>query len=194
MGSSKTKGKPGPRYKAGSRNGAGGQPSLYKPEYIQQLLDHSKEGYSFESFGAKVGVHRDTLYNWCDLYPEFSDARKRAKELLTSYFEDIFKRIYLGQLRRVKSEKPLMTTDDKGKACPVVDKHGEVIMEREYEYFRGEPTALIFASKNMIGWKNQVAVEHGGSGGGPIKFTDATDEEIKRQARLMVEQMENDEL
>lgn len=183
MGSKKTK----PRYKAGSRDGVGGAPSLYKQEYIPQLLKHSEDGYSFESFAAKIGVDRSTLYNWCDEFPEFFDARKKAKDLLTLYFEDVYRRIYLGQLRRVKSEKPLMNN-----GVPVLDKNGDVIMEREYEYFRGEPTALIFASKNMIGWKNQVAIEHQGAGGGPIKFTDATDEEIKRKAREMVEKMSDD--
>lgn len=35
-----------------------------------------KQGFSFESFGAEIGVHRDTLYEWVVKHAAFSDAKK----------------------------------------------------------------------------------------------------------------------
>jgi hypothetical protein len=51
-----------------------GRPTLYKPEYCDQLIEHMADGRSFESFGAKIDVSRATLYNWRETNKEFLDA------------------------------------------------------------------------------------------------------------------------
>ena len=56
-----------------------GQPTKYKPEYCEELINHMKLGLSFESFAGKIGVCRDTLYAWRDAHSEFSDAIKKGK-------------------------------------------------------------------------------------------------------------------
>lgn len=81
-----------------------GAPTKYRPEYCQGIIDYFEnsgkpliktfcyEGQLiqkkigklpsfFEGFAKKVGVHRDTLHEWCDAYPEFSDAYKIAKDI-----------------------------------------------------------------------------------------------------------------
>jgi hypothetical protein len=55
-----------------------GCPTKYKPEFCKRLIDHMSMGYSFESFAPHVDVHRDTLYEWVKVHPEFSDAKKIA--------------------------------------------------------------------------------------------------------------------
>ena len=54
------------------------KPKKYKPEFCQMLLDHSKQGLSFEAFCAKIGVSRQTLKNWAEKYPEFGEAKEIA--------------------------------------------------------------------------------------------------------------------
>jgi transposase-like protein len=56
-----------------------GRPSSYKPEYCEELEAHMAIGYSFESFAGKIGVDRDTLYEWRKVHQDFSDAFKRGK-------------------------------------------------------------------------------------------------------------------
>lgn len=51
-----------------------GHPPKYKPEYCQMLIDHMSNGYSFATFAAIVKCHVDTLYNWVNLFPAFSEA------------------------------------------------------------------------------------------------------------------------
>ena len=36
------------------------------------------QGLSFESFAAVIDTHRDTLYEWANKHPDFSDAKKRG--------------------------------------------------------------------------------------------------------------------
>ena len=64
-----------------------GQPTKYKPEYCQELIDHMAKGYSFESFAGICNVDRDTIYEWAKVQPSFSDAKKRAFEQSRLFWE-----------------------------------------------------------------------------------------------------------
>ena len=55
-----------------------GRPTKYKPEYCEMLIEHMKQGFSFETFGAVIGVNKDTLYEWAKS-GDFSDAKKMAE-------------------------------------------------------------------------------------------------------------------
>lgn len=64
-----------------------GRPTSYREEYCQKLIDHMGSGYSFESFGAKIGVGRATIYRWIDLHSEFRDAKKVGFEKNLEWME-----------------------------------------------------------------------------------------------------------
>jgi transposase len=66
----------------------GGRPTDYKDEYCQMVKDHMAKGYSFESFGALVGCHKQTLYNWQSVHPKFFDSVKEAFELCRLFWEE----------------------------------------------------------------------------------------------------------
>ena len=93
-----------------------GQPTKYKPEYCQQLIDYfsieplkivaeqkiiGPEGGKyvsrrlpqrfpwFEGFARKIGVHRNTLKNWCAEHPEFAEAYDTAKDLQREFIVDV---------------------------------------------------------------------------------------------------------
>lgn len=68
---------------------AGGRPSKYSPELCEKLIDHMKEGNSFETFAAVAGCGVSTLYDWCKNYPEFSEAKKKAFALSQRVWEDL---------------------------------------------------------------------------------------------------------
>lgn len=74
-----------------------GRPTLYRPEYCQQLVDFfSVEPYRFNEnskkleatktpwfieFALKIGVTTETLHEWTLRHPEFSYAYKKANAL-----------------------------------------------------------------------------------------------------------------
>lgn len=93
-----------------------GQPTKYKPEYCQQLIDYfsieplkivaeqkiiGPDGGKyvsrrlpqrfpwFEGFARKIGVHRNTLKNWCAEHPEFAEAYETAKDLQREFIVDV---------------------------------------------------------------------------------------------------------
>jgi hypothetical protein len=59
----------------------------YKPDHAASLIEHMKDGSSFMSFGAVVGVSKATLYDWLDTYPEFKEAYEVAKLQALSWWE-----------------------------------------------------------------------------------------------------------
>lgn len=94
----------------------GGQPTKYRTEYCQQLIDYfsidptkitadetvsSADGDKLiarrmpqrmpwlEGFARKIGVHRNTLRDWCDLHPEFAEAYETAKDLQREFIVDV---------------------------------------------------------------------------------------------------------
>jgi DNA-packaging protein gp3 len=89
-----------------------GRPTLYKPEHIDSFLEYfgrppyeerlkkvvTKQGDIVElpvleandfptlaGFAIKLGVHRDTLHQWSQQYPEFSDVYKRSKDFQENF-------------------------------------------------------------------------------------------------------------
>ena len=88
---------------------AGGRPTSYRSEYCCDIIAYFtvppqqtiyKRTYfpdgsiksedpvilpaqfpTFEGFAESIGVHKDTIYEWGKVYPEFSDSLARAKQI-----------------------------------------------------------------------------------------------------------------
>jgi hypothetical protein len=87
-----------------------GRPSEYKPEYCDLIIDEMSNGYSFEACAPLVGVHKDTLYEWCKVHPEFSDARKKALDGNRRYWEKLGIENILNVSETIKDGKDMITT------------------------------------------------------------------------------------
>lgn len=64
-----------------------GQPTKYKPEYCQRLIEHMEKGFSYETFGADLNVSKQTVYDW-EIHPEFLDAKRRAFAKCQQWWEE----------------------------------------------------------------------------------------------------------
>jgi len=66
-----------------------GRPTKYKPEYCMALINHCKQGYSYESFSGTIGVALQTLYDWEKAHQDFLEAKKVARTLQRKELETI---------------------------------------------------------------------------------------------------------
>lgn len=66
-----------------------GRPTKYHKKFCEQLVDHMKKGLSFESFAADCECHKETLYEWVNQHPEFSEAKKRGTAFSSKRWEEI---------------------------------------------------------------------------------------------------------
>lgn len=83
-----------------------GQPTKYRPEYCEMLIEHMAKGHSYESFSASVRriypndkerhFSRETVYNWEKDNEEFLYAKKCAFDTRLYELEDIELKIAKG--------------------------------------------------------------------------------------------------
>lgn len=163
-----------------------GRPSKYKPEYCTDLIDHMRQGGSYEGFGAYIGekygrehaVHIDTLYEWEKVYPDFSESKRLALQYARRFWDDLTMRGVAGQLRRVSKEVY-------GPPDPVTGK--QAIVSREYEPATFAQSFAIFTYKNRFGWRDRV--EHTGNEGGPIRYQDAQSADLDKKLSSILERL-----
>ena len=67
---------------------AKGQPTKYKPEFCQMLIEHMAKGFSYLAFCAIADVHHDSLYEWEQVHPDFSEAKRKALHLNRMFWEN----------------------------------------------------------------------------------------------------------
>jgi hypothetical protein len=65
---------------------AGGRPTLYTPKAIEEINEYLKEAIpqnmkipTVEGIALRLGISRDTLYEWAEVHPEFSDTIAKMK-------------------------------------------------------------------------------------------------------------------
>lgn len=66
-----------------------GRPTKYKPEYCEELIEYMAKGFSFEAFAGKIQTHKDTLYEWCKVHKDFSDAKSLGLSRALVFWEEI---------------------------------------------------------------------------------------------------------
>ena len=69
-------------------NAVMGRPTLYRPEYCEQVLELGKAGKSLPQMAAFFDVDRTTLDYWEANIPDFSHALNRAKVHAQAWWEE----------------------------------------------------------------------------------------------------------
>ena len=65
-----------------------GRPTKYEASFCKLVVELGSEGKSHAQISAALGVTRETLYQWAEEKPEFSDAMSFARDLSLSWWED----------------------------------------------------------------------------------------------------------
>lgn len=69
----------------------GGRPSSYKEQYCDGIVKAfaSGEVKFVEEYASSIGVHMDTLHEWRNKHPEFSEAFKKARQAQLIHFQEM---------------------------------------------------------------------------------------------------------
>lgn len=55
---------------------------VYDERYCDELIEHCRSGYTIESFAARIGTSRASIYNWVKAHEEFEQAHEVGKQAL----------------------------------------------------------------------------------------------------------------
>jgi hypothetical protein len=56
-----------------------GRPTLYRPEYCQRAIEFMGQGYSVTALAGHLGMSKDAIYDWINLYPNFCHAINKGR-------------------------------------------------------------------------------------------------------------------
>jgi len=76
-----------------------GQPSKYKSEFCEMLIEHMSKGLSFETFANVVCVSPDNVRSWRKTQPEFKDAYKIGCAKRLELYEKIGLQLATGKIK-----------------------------------------------------------------------------------------------
>lgn len=65
-----------------------GRPTLYLPEYCEQVVSFMGQGYSLTAFAGSIGVSYDTVSDWTKAHPEFLRAVNTGRASRTKHLEE----------------------------------------------------------------------------------------------------------
>ena len=74
-----------------------GFPTLYRDEYVREVVEFCSKGYSITGFAGEIGVSRRSLTNWADAHPEFKDALELANAGRARWWEDQARKVAIGE-------------------------------------------------------------------------------------------------
>jgi len=76
-----------------------GRPSKYDSNYCEVVIKLMKKGHSKQAVAGRLGISRDTLYEWCRKYPEFSDTIKVGEMMSYAYWEELGMKAMMGKVK-----------------------------------------------------------------------------------------------
>jgi hypothetical protein len=78
-----------------------GAPSKYRKEYDKEIVEFFKEdgSRSFVEYAVKLGVSKDSLYEWAKVYPSFSDAMKVSKGIAEAWWTKVLTAQAIGKFK-----------------------------------------------------------------------------------------------
>ena len=129
-----------------------GRPTLYKPEYAEQAAKLCALGAKDIEIADFFDVHLDTLYEWRNVHPDFSESIKVAKEAADT-------RVERGLYERAT-----------GYSYPAEKVVGGKIVKHR-EHVPPDPTSMIFWLKNRKPkeWRDRREQEITGASGAPLQ-------------------------
>lgn len=141
----------------------GGRPTKYKPEHCEMAYKFCLMGATNDQLADLFEVGISSIERWIAEYDEFRGALKKGKEVADA---EIANALY----HRAKG----YSHED----VHVSNYQGDVTLTPLVKHYPPDTAAAFIWLKNRQGWTDKSTQEHTGAGGGPIKYSKLTDEEL----------------
>lgn len=129
------------------KKGKGGRPSKYQPEFPKQAEKMTRLGATDKDLADFFEVNTDTIYEWKNTHPEFSEALKRGKELADGQvIQSLYKR----------------ATGYEFQDTQFASFQGMIISKEYTKHIPPDPTSMIFWLKNRLPkeWRDRQEIDH----------------------------------
>jgi hypothetical protein len=150
-----------------------GRPSLYKPEYVDDVEVFCREGAIDQDIANHYGVHVDTIYEWKKVYPEFSEAIKRGKAKPDREVAGKLIDRAMGAKFTVQKEVKLKSVKYDPKTFKKISEDERVEVVTLLMEAPPDTPAIIFFLKNRRPdlWRDKQEVQHSADKDAPPVFT-----------------------
>ncbi|EEO6206048.1 helix-turn-helix domain-containing protein [Listeria monocytogenes] len=154
-------------------------------EGLIKLEGYARDGLIDDQVAAKIGIARQTLYEWKKKYPVIDDALKRGKEVVDRHVESCLLKNATGYTytedvpMRIKEKY----YDEENRLC----EKEEVIVVQVNKQKPAETVAQIFWLKNRKpeNWRDKQNIEHSGNiEHAPNPFEQLSPDELRKIAGL----------
>ncbi|EIW7258609.1 helix-turn-helix domain-containing protein [Listeria monocytogenes] len=154
-------------------------------EGLIKLEGYARDGLIDDQVAAKIGIARQTLYEWKKKYPVIDDALKRGKEVVDRHVENCLLKNAMGYTytedvpMRIKNKY----YDEENRLC----EKEEVIVVQVNKQKPAETVAQIFWLKNRKpeSWRDKQNIEHSGNiEHAPNPFEQLSPDELRKIAGL----------
>lgn len=107
------------------------------------IKSYARDGLTDQEIAKKIGINKDTFYNWCKKYPDFSDTIKAGRKPINIIVEDTFfeEKLKSRTVKETTKEKTIHR-DTKGN----ITGSTEHIKETE-RFIPADTTAMLFYMK-----------------------------------------------
>lgn len=127
------------------------------PEGLLKIQGWARDGLTDKEIAEKIGISKQTFYDWQKKFPDFSDSIKKNKEVADRSVEDaLFRKATGYKIKEITRERQWNSTTNKYELVTVKEVEKEVAPET---------TAQIFWLKNRKPneWRDKREVETGAS-------------------------------
>lgn len=144
---------------------AGGRPSKFKPEFVEQARKLAQLGATDREAAEFFNVNEATLHRWKHEHPGFCESLKTGKEAADAR---VVQSLYRRAIGYSHDEVHITAYEGAVTQTPIV------------KHYPPDTTAGIFWLKNRDPehWRDVKAQEISGPHGGPIRAVDLTEEEL----------------
>lgn len=102
---------------------------VYNESMCEEVRRLMAAGKSIARVATNLGVHRRTVYAWCEKHPEFADCFERGKDAAQAHWEDVGSEGIEGEIKNFSATAWMFTMKNRFREDYTEDKESKNVSE-----------------------------------------------------------------